>query len=191
MRAAALLLPIVALAAVAVASAPPGYGPDGDFNTAMTMDTNVSDMSADMNAVDYNMAESAVAPAWVADGEWLYGGSDDSGATWYIDLRASDLEARPIRVRVRAEESAMAGSRYGFTERDLAIDCAKYRYRVERTRHYDRDGRAAGPEQPGGGPLVRAAPGSFYAGVAQEACFHGMITDAMIANLTTTVTNAM
>ncbi len=96
-----------------------------------------------------------------------------------------------MRVRVRTDDAAVAGSRYGFTERDLAIDCAKYRYRVERTRHYDLDGRSAGPEQPGGGPLVRAAPGSAYANLAQEACFHGPLSDDMLANLTTTVMNGM
>src|SRR5688572_28963804 len=64
MRAAVLLLPLIAAAAVAVASAPPGYGPEGDYNTAMTMDTN----AADMNLLDYNVVQSAFAPAWIADG---------------------------------------------------------------------------------------------------------------------------
>lgn len=187
MRAAVLLLPIIAAAAVAVAGAPPGhdpYGNDGmDLNVAAALDAEMNATYADMNAA------MSVGPAWARDGEWLYGGTDETFAAWYIDLRTSDLEARPIRVVARSDDSAAAGSRYGFTERELTIDCAKFRYRIVRTRHYDHAGNAAGPEEPGGGPLVRAAPGSIYAAVSQEACFNGSLTDDMIAN--STVMNGM
>ncbi|HEY0326114.1 MAG TPA: hypothetical protein VGC46_09085 [Allosphingosinicella sp.] len=178
MRAVVWLVPMIAAAAVAVASAPPGYDPGGND----MMDLN---MQVDLNAFETIEAEmNASGPAWLSGGNWIYGGSEESGANWYIDVRTTDLETRPIRVMVRADESTVAGSRYGFTERELSIDCAKYRYRVERTRHYDRAGRSAGPEQRGGGPLVRAAPESVYASVAQQACYHGTMTDEMLANST-------
>ena len=179
MRAVILLLPMIAVAAVAVASAPPGYDPGGNMmDLNMQVELNAFEaVEADMNA--------SMGPAWLSGDYWVYGGTDESGANWYIDLRTSDLEARPIRVMVRADESAVAGSRYGFTERELAIDCGKYRYRVERTRHYDRDGRSAGAEQRGGGQLMRAAPESVYASVAQQACDHGTLTGEMLENSTT------
>ena len=185
MRAAILLAPAIAAAAVAVAGAPPNYGND-------VMDLN---MQADLNvfeAVEGNAADMNVTidgPEWLVGGDWIYGGTEESGANWYINLQTSDLESRPIRVMARSDESEVQGSRYGFTERELSIDCAKYRYRVERTRHYDRDGRSAGPEQRGGGPLVRAAPESIYASVAQQACDHSTMTDEMLAN--STVMNGM
>ena len=179
MRAAVLLLPIIAAAAVAVASAPPAGNDMIDVNIDAELNAALADMNVAM----------ATGPAWAMDGEWLYGGTEDTGAAWYIDLRASDLEARPIRVMARRDESAVAGSRFGFTERELAIDCAKYRYRIVLTRHYDRDGNATGPVEAGGGPLIRAAPGSVYAELAQQACFSGTLTDEMIAN--STVMNAM
>ena len=181
MRAAVLLLPAIAAAAVAVASAPPGHDPYG--NDAMMVN------SVDLNALDYNVVGAPTGPEWAADGNWVYGGTEDSGANWYIDLRASDLEARPMRVVVRADDAAVESSRYGFTERELTIDCPKLRYRVERTRHYDRNGAAAGPVQPGGGPLVRAADEGIYSQVAQSACIEAMADE--LANTAETVMNGM
>lgn len=174
MRAAVLLLPIVALGAVAVSSAPPGV----DFNSAMTMDTVMDVNAADMNAT----AGMPIAPAWAGGGDWLYGGTEESGVNWYIDQRASDFEARPARVIVRSDDSVVEGSRYGFTERELALDCAKMRYRVTRTRHYDREGNAAGPVQSGGGPLIRAGTDGIYGQVVQTACIEAMISQGL-ANL--------
>ena len=180
MRAAILLIPVMAAAAVAVAGAPPGLGNDSmDLN--MTADFNTLDMSE----LEMNAAMSVSGPDWLSGGDWIYGGTEQSGARWFIDLRTSDLESRPIRVMARSDESEVQGSRYGFIERELTIDCAKYRYRIERTRHYDRDGHAAGPEQRGGGPLIRAGTGGVYGEVAQSACSHGILTDEMIANSTT------
>ena len=171
MRAAILLLPIVAIGAVAVSSAPPA----GDYNSAMTMDTVMDVNAADMNAT----AGMPIAPTWAGGGDWLYGGTEESGVNWYIDERASDFEARPARVIVRSDDSAVEGSRYGFTERELAIDCAKMRYRVARTRHYDRAGNAAGPVQPGGGPLIRAGTDGIYGQVVQTACVEAMLSQGL------------
>ena len=182
MRAAVLLFPIFAMGAVAVSSAPPGV----DYNSAMTMDTVMDANAADMNAT----AGMPIAPAWAGGGNWLYGGTEESGVNWYIDQRASDFEARPARVIVRSDDSVVEGSRYGFTERELALDCAKMRYRVARTRHYDRAGHAAGPVQPGGGPLIRAGSHGIYDQIVQTACIEAMIDDGL-ANLTTTVMNGM
>lgn len=181
MRAAILLLPIVAIGAVAVSSAPPA----GDYNSAMTMDTVMDVNAADMNAT----AGMPIAPTWAGGGDWLYGGTEESGVNWYIDERASYFEARPARVIVRSDDSAVEGSRYGFTERELTIDCPKLRYRVERTRHYDRNGAAAGPVQTGGGPLVRAVDEGIYSQVAQSACIEAMADE--LANTAETVMNGM
>ena len=179
MRAAVLLIPVIAAAAVAVAGAPPGLDNMMDLNMATDFNT------LDMSELDMNAAVTVSGPDWLSGGDWIYGGTEQSGARWFIDLRTSDLESRPIRVMARSDESEVQGSRYGFIERELSIDCAKYRYRIERTRHYDRDGRAAGSEQRGGGPLLRAGTESVYGEVAQSACYHGTITDEMLANSTT------
>ena len=171
MRAAVLLLPIVATAAAAVSSAPPG----GDYNTATTVDTVMDMNAADMDAT----AGRPLPPAWAMGDDWLYGGTEESGVNWYIDQRASDFEARPARVIVRSDDSAIEGSRYGFTERELALDCAKMRYRVTRTRHYDREGNATGPVQPGGGPLIRAGTDGIYGHVVQTACVVAMLSQGL------------
>ena len=171
MRAAVLLLPIIAMGAVAVSSAPPGV----DYNSAMTMDTVMDVNAADMNAT----AGMPIAPAWAGGGDWLYGGTEESGVNWYIDERASDFEARPARVIMRSDDSAVEGSRYAFTERELAVDCAKLRYRVARTRHYDRGGNAVGPYQAGGGPLIRAGTDGIYSQVVQTACIEAMISQGL------------
>ena len=172
MRASILLIPAVAAAAVAVASAPPGQGND-------MMDVNAFDMSD----LDMDSALAATGPAWLSGGEWIFGGAEENGARWYIDLRTSDLEARPMRIMARTDESEVEGSRYGFIEREMTVDCGKYRYRIERTRHYDRDGRAAGPEQRGGGPLIMAEVESIEAAVAHAVCTHDTITEEMYGNI--------
>ena len=176
MRAAVLLIPLVAGTAVTVVGAPPDYDSSGND----LMMTN----SVDLNAVDYNVVGMPTGPDWAGDGNWIYGGTEESGANWYIDLRTSDFEARPVRVIVRSDDAAVDGSRYGFIEREMTIDCGKYRYRIERMRHYDREGRSVGPEQRGGGPLVMAEVESIHASVAQAACTHGTITGEMYGNVT-------
>ena len=172
MRAAFLLIPFAALGALATAG-----GQDVSGNGSMeSMDS--AEMAADAaeaaaDELAGNVTEAAPGrPAWLSGRTYLWAGESGDGAIWYFEGLDSEFSVRPHRVLLRTDESRVAGSPHDNSERLAEIDCAAHRYRILRTTHYNRAGRASEANERGDGSLVPVPPGSVFAAVEETVCGH-------------------
>lgn len=208
MRAAILLVPMAAFAAWS-AGAPPvdRYGDnamaDSDtMNAVAAADAAIQDAvnaaEAAASAVenDVMMSENEVyamdiytnamaGPSWIGEASWTYGSQAEGGAVWYFDA-TFDRTKRPLRVRLRTDETPDSARTTNNIERLAEVDCAGRRYRILRTVHRDDAGRATEADERGDGQMVPIAPGSVFAGVADQVC--GYVGEEMSAS---NVMNAM
>lgn len=172
MRAALLLIPLAALAAVSVAAG----GQDAESMDVSNAAEEAAD-AAEADAFDMatmgNVTEAAAPrPAWLSGRTWLIAAEAETGAIWYFEALDSDFTRRPYRVLLRTDESGDPASPHDNSERLAEIDCAGHRYRILRTTHYDHAGRATEANERGDGRMVPMAPGSVFAAVEETICRH-------------------
>ncbi len=108
--------------------------------------------------------------AWLLEPDRWVGGAEEAGAVWYFDTRDAARPGRPLRVRLRTDETSDPAHVHNNTARLAELDCEGRRYRILRTTHYDDAGRASEANERGAGTLVPIPDNSVIGEVADNVC---------------------